>query len=354
MISPHHPTLSPQELYQTLQIFIPQKLSIFILGDPGQGKTEITRQAAAACNADFVPVFLAIKDPTDIGGYPSLVDNPESKYGKDAVFMPFGDMKKLLTAEKLTVCFADDLGISPKLMQGAWMQCVCEREINGHKISDNVMFISASNLKGGNTGVTTILDPLMNKHTTCVHLKNTFEDWCMWAVKEAMLPYEIIYFVRWQPEILNAYKSMPDLSQTPTARGIEHCAQIYKSGISESVRARLFAGAIGEEYAVKLEGFLKFYKNLPNPDMVIADPEGAEIPKDPGQIYALCAALAQRAKESSIDAIITYANRLTNDANAGAEFSVALVCDSVRKDPQNLAQGNKFIEWSTINHDVLI
>jgi hypothetical protein len=234
------------------------------------------------------------------------------------------------------------------------MQCVCEREINGHKISDHVVFISASNLKGGNTGVTTILDPLMNKHTTVVHLRNIFDDWCKWAVKIAKLPYEIVYFVRWQPDVLKAYKPTPDLSQTPTARGLEHCADILKTGISSSVRGRLFAGSIGEEFAVQLEGFLKFYKNLPNPDMVIADPENAEIPTDPGQIYALCAALANRAKDSSIDAIITYANRLTNDQNAGAEFSVALVCDSVRKDPQNLAQGQKFIEWSTENHDVLI
>jgi len=351
MISPHHPTLSPSELYQTLRLFIPQKLPIFILGDPGQGKTEITRKATIDCGADFVPIFLAMKDPTDIGGYPSLIDGPD---GKEAVFMPFGDMKKLLNAEHLTVCFADDLGISPKIMQGAWMQCVCEREINGHKISDHVTFISASNLKGGNSGVTSILDPLMNKHTTCVHLVNNFEDWCRWAVEDLQLPYEIVYFVRWKPDVLTSYKPMPDLAQTPTARGIFHCAQIYRSGVPEKIRPRLFAGAIGEEYAVHLEGFLRFYKQLPNPDQVIADPQRAPIPKEPGQIYALCAALSQRAKESTIDAIITYASRLSTDPNAGAEFSVALVCDSVRKDPQNLAQGQVFQDWTSEHHDILI
>jgi hypothetical protein len=352
--SPFHPTLSPSELFDTLCAFINEGLPLFILGDPGQGKTQITRQAAERCDADFVPVFLAMKDPTDIGGYPTLIDAPNSQHGKDAIFMPFGDMKKLITAKKKTMCFADDLGIAPTIMQGSWMQCVCEREINGHPISDQVVFVSASNLKGGNTGVTRILDPLMNKHAAVVHLKNTFKDWCWWAVKKAHLPYEIVYFVRWVPDVLTAYEPTPDLSQTPTARGLEHCAQIYKSAVPPKVRARLFAGAIGEEYAVKLEGFLKFYKDLPNPDEVIAHPDTAAIPKDPGQIYALGAALANRAKESNIDAIITYANRLTSDPNAGAEFSVALVCDSIRKDPQNLAQGQKFIDWSSENVDVLI
>lgn len=348
------PILTPSELYETLRVFIPQKLPIFILGDPGQGKTEITRQAAFDCDADFLPIFLAMKDPTDIGGYPSLIDNPKAKYGKDAIFMPFADMKTLLTAQRLTVCFADDLGIAPKIMQGSWMQCVCEREINGHKISDNITFISASNLKGGNSGVVTILDPLMNKHTTCIQLINNFDDWCKWAVEDAQLPYEIVYFVRWQPDVLTAYEPMPDLAQTPTARGIYHCAQIYKSGISEKIRPKLFAGSIGSQYAVKLEGFLRFYKELPNPDDVIADPDNAPIPKDPGQIYALCAALSQRAAQKTIDAIITYANRLTTNPNAGAEFSVALVCDSVRKDQQKLARGKKFQDWTVEHHDVLI
>lgn len=89
-------------------------------------------------------------------------------------------------------------------------------------------------------------------------------------------------------------------------------------------------------------------------DQVIADPQRAPIPKEPGQIYALCAALSQRAKESTIDAIITYASRLSTDPNAGAEFSVALVCDSVRKDPQNLAQGQVFQDWTSEHHDILI
>jgi len=356
MESAYEPILSPVELFDTLVTFINHKMPLFIIGDPGQGKTEITRQATEFCNADFIPIFLAIKDPTDIGGYPTVLTD-QTTGEKEAIFLPFGDMRKMLEAEKLTVCFADDLGISPKIMQGAWMQCVCEREINGHKISDNVVFISASNYKGGNTGVTTILDPLMNKHTAVVRLQNTFKDWCKWAVEYAHLPYEIVYFVRWKPDILTAYKPMPDLSQTPTARGIKHCADILKAmgkNTASGLRGRLFAAAIGAEYAVQLEGFLKFYKDLPNPDMIIADPDNAEIPTDPGQLYALCAALSHRAKESSIDAIIRYANRLTDATGAGAEFSVALVCDSVRKDPKNLAQGNEFINWSSINSDILI
>jgi hypothetical protein len=295
------PILSPKELFETLIVFIKNRLALFILGDPGQGKTQITRQAAEHCGADFVPIFLPSKDPVDIIGYPTIV---EVDNVKKATFLPFGDMEKLLTAEKPTVCFADDLGPSAKLMQAAWMQCVCEREISGHKISDNVVFISASNLKGGNTGVSTILEPLMNKHVSVVQLKNNFVDWCEHATNTAKLPYEIVYFTKWQPAIFDAYEPMTDLSQTPTARGIEHCAQIFKTGINSNIRARLFAGAIGKEYAVKLDGFLRFYKDLPNPDLIIADPDHAEIPEEPGPLWALCCALAKRASETSIEAII--------------------------------------------------
>jgi hypothetical protein len=159
---------------------------------------------------------------------------------------------------------------------------------------------------------------------------------------------KIMYFVRFCPKVLSAFAPTPDITTTPTPRGIEHCSDIYKTGINGKLRAKLFAGAIGVEYAVQMEGFLRFFSNLPNPDNVIADPDNAGIPDEPGHLYALCCALAERAREATIDPIITYANRLQD------EFSVALVLDSVRKDKKNLATGKPFVDWVSRHEDVLI
>lgn len=347
----YEPIVTPTEYYQTAVSFIQNRLSLFVLGDPGQGKTDITRQAAAEAGAAFLHIFLAVKDPVDIGGYPVTYEKDGEKR---AMFVPFGDMYKLLTTDELLVCAADDMGIAPKIIQGAWMQVVCERTINGHDISDNVVFFSASNLKGGNTGVTTILDPLMNKHTSVIQLKNNYDCWCKWAVKAKKIAHEIVGFARFKPDVFEAYKPMPDLTQTPTARGLHHCSQILETGISGDLRGRIFAGSIGAEYASALDGYLQFYKDIPNPDSVIADPDTAPIPTgEPGKIYALCSALSTRAKPSSIDSIITYANRLADAPNAGREFTVSLVLDSVRKDP-NCRQGQKFIDWNAANADLLV
>ena len=346
------PVLTPREYFDVAVTFIRNGMSLMVKGSPGQGKTQITRQACEHTKAEFIPIFLPVKDPTDLSGFPMTYENPETGK-KEADFLPFGDLKKILEAsdhpEVPYVVFADDIGNAAKLMQASWMQYVCEREMNGQKIPDNVVFISATNRKDDKTGVTGIIESLKNKHHAIVELVTDMDDWCKWAV-EASLPHEIVYFVRWRPAVLRAFKpsATADITTTPTPRGLEHCADIFRTGINGSLRGKLFAGAIGVEWAVQLEGFLHFFSELPNPDMIIADPEGSEIPEEPGHLYALCCALSERARESTIDSIITYANRLDD------EFSVALVLDSVRQDKKRLATGQVFIDWVTKHADVLI
>jgi len=344
------PVLTPREYFDVLVTFIRNGMSLMVKGSPGQGKTQICRQAAAHVNAVFIPIFLPVKDPSDLNGFPAFFEDKETGVRR-ADFQPYGDLAKILDAAKEPkrpyVVFADDIGNAAKLLQASWMQFVCEREMNGHKIPDNVVFISATNKRSDKTGVTSIIESLKNKHHAIVELVTALDDWCAWAVPAGVEP-RIKSFVRFQPKVLRAFAPTPDITTTPTPRGIEHCSDIYKTGINGHLRGKLFAAAIGVEYAVQMEGFLKFFTDIPNPDSVITDPDNAEIPDEPGFLYALCCALAERATEDTIDAIITYANRLQD------EFSVALVLDSIRRDKDNLATGKMFVDWISSHSDVLI
>ena len=83
-----------------------------------------------------------------------------------AEFLPFGDLRALIQADKDTVFFLDDLGQAPPTVQAAAMQLILARRINGHHVSDSVTFIAATNRKQDKAGVSGILEPVKSRFAT--------------------------------------------------------------------------------------------------------------------------------------------------------------------------------------------
>ncbi len=94
-------------------------------------------------------------------------------------------------------------------------------------------------------------------------------------------------------------------------------------------------------------GFLQIARDLPDPDLILMDPKGAEVPTDPATLYALVTALGLRVSDQTAPALLTYAERLP------AEFSVVMVRDMSRRDKAALTGTREFQAWATKNHDLL-
>jgi hypothetical protein len=350
------PVYTPSQAHDALVPLIRAGLPVLLVGQPGQGKTEIVEQVCKELKYDMIKTHPVVDEPIDYKGFP--FPYTDSNGVPRAAFIPFADLEKMMTAEKPTLSFADDAGHAPKAVQAAYMQLLLNRAINGIKISDHVRFIAASNRKEDKAGVQGFLEPLKDRFTTIMELISSLEDWIAWAVKQK-LPFEIISFVRYQPGILMEWEPRPDFSRTPTPRGIFGVAQMLKAGIPENLRLKLIAGAIGKRRAAEFLSFLDIYKELIDPDEVIKNPTKVKIPTKPGHKYALCGALAARAKKSTIDAIITFANRFSDpkefsDGIPQDEFCVFLVRDAINMDPINLSKTKGFIDWTDKHQDVLI
>ena len=90
-------------------------------------------------------------------------------------------------------------------------------------------------------------------------------------------------------------------------------------------------GAVGEGAALEYLAFRAMAKSLVNLDAILLNPDKAEIPSKPSELYATAIGLAGRANDTNFARIATYANRLFSEADKG-EFAVLLVRDSIRKD----------------------
>ena len=128
------------------------------------------------------------------------------------------------------------------------------------------------------------------------------------------------------------------------------------AGTPKELEFPLFTGAAGEGFSTEFLAFLRIYRNLPNPDLVLMNPQTAEIPTDPATLYALCGALAARASEQNFSRLIEYANRLTAEEHGGmkhGEFSLLLITDILHSKPE-LKNTKAFIDWSVKNQGLLI
>jgi len=329
--------MRPAELTKTLAATIKAKLPVLIKGAPGCGKSDIVTAAAEAAGAKVVLMHPVVCDPTDFKGLPCVVD------GK-ADFLPFGDLNALMTAKTLTVAFLDDLGQAPAVVQAAAMQLILARQINGHKISDHVVFIAATNRREDRAGVTGILEPVKSRFATIVELSPNVDDWCGWALDNDVPP-ELVAFVRFRPGLLTDPGVVTnDIVNRPSPRTVTNLGRLYSAGLSD---LETLSGAAGQGFAAEFVGFLRVWQSLPAIDDILAAPEKAQVPTNPAALYAISTALANRITKETAGKMFRYLTRLPE------EFSVLGVRDALRTCPaaSNCAE---FVKWATTHQNVLI
>ena len=331
--------MKPSELTSLLAATIPAKLPVLITGAPGVGKSDIVGKATSAATADLIIDHPAVDDPIDFKGAIMQVNGHVD-------FQPVGNLRRIVEATKPTVFFLDDLGQAPAAVQAACMQLLCARRIGEHLVSDQVTIIGATNRRTDRAGVNGLLEPVKSRFVSIVNLDVDLDDWVRWALA-AGLPTELIAFVRFRPNLLHDFKPSADLVNTPSPRTVANVARLMQAGIPASLEYEVYAGAAGEGFAAEFIGFLRIFRNLPNPDLILMNPDAVDVPADPATLYALCGALSRKASDNTIDRLVRYYNRLP------AEFSVLAVRDSVQVCP-SVVNSRSFIEWASKHQDVLI
>jgi hypothetical protein len=328
--------MTPKTLKTTLLVAMANNMSTLIKGAPGIGKSDIMEQVAKELKMDLIISHPVVSDPTDYKGLPGIVD------GK-AEFLPYGDLRKLMEAKKPTICFLDDLGQAPAVVQAACMQLLLARQINGKAISKHITFAAATNRRKDRAGVTGILEPVKSRFKTIVELEADSDEWIEWAFENEM-PAELIGFIHFRPAMLNSDEATADIVNHPCPRTIAAAGQWINLGVTSH---EVLAGCIGPGAAAELIGFLKVFKSLPNIAAILLDPKKTAVPEDPAARYAVVAALVEKATEDNADRILQYADRLP------ADFSVLLVRDMIRKD-NKIQNTTGFINWSVKHADALL
>lgn len=293
--------MRPSDLSRTLAAVLPAGRPVYLWGPPGVGKSSVVRQAACELKLAVVDLRATLLDPVDLRGLPRLV--------KDiAVWCP----PAFLPRAGHGVLFLDELAQAPPLVQAACLQLVLDRRLGEYELPEGWVVVAASNRQEDRAGAHRLISPLLNRF---VHLDLDVcpDDWQQWAVTAGIAP-EVRAFLRFRPGLLFQFDASTNPRAFPTPRSWQFVSDVLAKTPLNLLHP-VITGCVGEGAAVEFLGFVRLYRELPDLDAVLRDPDHAPVPREPAVLYALVRALVElcRSDRAPLSEFVRYASRLPDE-----------------------------------------
>lgn len=339
--------MKPSLLKEAIITYLEAGLNPYIHSSPGMGKSDIVRSVRDYYESLFTGFgFRDIRasqfDAVDTRGLPTVKD--QTTFWCTPSFWP---------TEGRGIIFLDELSSAVPLTKAALYQLILDRCLGDYKVPDEWYIIAAGNLETDNAIVSkdgTALD----SRFAHLYLEVDVTDWVAWALDNGLY-MPLVAFIKFRPTLLHVFDPKSKARSFPCPRTVYFVSRLYDSGktINPALEYELVSGIVGEGFTVEWLAFHRIFRSLPNPDMVLANPQSASIPTDIATLYALCGALAKKVTESSMDNFYTYLKRLRIEvADRGKELGIVAMQLAVKRDSK-LVNTSAYIKWIAENQDVI-
>jgi MoxR-like ATPase len=317
---------------RALRALIGARQPVFLWGGPGIGKSAIVRKLAAQLGLPLQDVRALLLDPVDLRGLPFLASDGRSKWATP----------EFLPQDGSGILFLDELNAAPAMVQAGCYQLVLDRKLGEYRLPDGWAIVAAGNREGDRAVTTRMPTPLRNRF---VHLEFEIDmqEWAEWAIASGIRA-EIIAFLRFRPELLSVFDK--DANAFPSPRSWEFVSRILDAAAEPAIEHDLFAGAVGPGAATEFSAFLRMFRDLPNIDAILLNPQKEPVPETAAAQYAVATALARCASDMNFDRVCAYLERMP------AEFNVLCVRDASLRRPE-IRHTPAYTKWAIHNHHVL-
>jgi hypothetical protein len=319
----------------------------FFIGDPGVGKTAISRQAAKECEVPYFQTIVAQFDPGELAGLPfmgqvkvtRMLDGKPHEAMEDRMirlrpsYLPdINDQNQQIGLYNL-----DELPQTTLAGQNIMSQLVNEWRIGEHMISQGIT-ISCTGNKPENKAGTTPMPAHLKDRLMFIRVRADHEEWSLYAAKRALHPM-VRSYIRKYPE--NLHKFVPGSDSCPTPRSWEKVSNLLGMGMEKDIRFAALCGTVGEGVSHEFETYMRIGDKLPDPDEVIRNPETAPLfaPADADIITLLLASLADKTTAKNIGQVLKYIKRLPNQ-----EFAAVYATDAFNRD-ESLLDTKEGRDW---------
>lgn len=309
----------------------------YLQSEPGVGKTSICMKAALDANHQFVGFIGAQYDPAEMAGFLFFDKDTRATWRMKPDFLPADANPKKPDPSKRFFVLCDEFAQMSMMQKNIMAQLIQERRLGEHHLAAFSTLALAGNRAADRAGVQP--DPThVTDRVFIINVMADREDWEVWALQNEIRP-EIISYLKFRPHFFSNFD--PAAKKNATPRGWAKVSTFLHMNLPPHIELAAIQGQVGPGPAADFMGYLKVYRDLPDIDMIIADPKRGMVPdvkKQPDVVYAVCGALSSKATTKNIGNIIQYSERLPG------EFSVMLIKDALTRD-QKLKTCKEVLVW---------
>lgn len=302
--------MRPTEAIQALKVAVAARQPVMLHGSPGIGKSDVVRQVASELGMDLIDIRLSQLDPVDLRGIPSVdKERGVTSWNIPDFFPTDKDSKGIL--------FLDELPSAPQAVQAAGYQLVLDRKLGNYELPEGWIVVAAGNRTTDGAIVNKMSTALKNRFMHIDYEVNN-DDWTQWALSAGVSP-EVIGFLRFRPMLLNEFEArnnsaeerkrvqmLKDSKAFATPRSWAFLDRIFKQDPPKEIENELYQGIVGEGAAAEFSGYIRYYRNLPNLDTLLLNPEKTPVPEEPAVLYALSAGLGAKASPGNFERMCIY------------------------------------------------
>ena len=316
------PHTDPQ--LSALMLAVMADLPVLLWGEPGIGKTAAMSQLAADLGLPLTTVIASVHEPSDFSGLPVIGEDP----AEQGVPMAPPDWAVRLVRAGRGLLFLDELSTAPPAVQAALLRLVLERRVGALRLPPAVRIVAAANPRSSAADGWELSPPLANRF---VHLQWTYEHEIVvrglggtWPrtvlprLDRELLPDAVGFARRAVCAFLSARPTLVHRMPTDEARrggpwpsprswemALRLVAFATAAGVSRDVLSIVVRGTVGDGPGLELLASLDRL-DLPDPEQLLADPAGTELPErgDLRQavLDAVVAAVRQRPEKARWEA----------------------------------------------------
>lgn len=327
-----------------------------LMGEPGIGKSAMLRRIAEKLGMDYAYIDVPNLDLGDVAMPVVDHETKTTRYYPNARFK--------LQEGKPVVIMLDEYskGAEPiKNMLHPLFE-VNDSRLGDVRVPDGSVIFSTGNLSTDGVGDS------MKAHTKArltmlVARKPSSEEWLAWANLTGRIDPTVCAWVDRYPHVLASYldggqgdnpyifnpRTVQDSFVCP--RTLELASNIVSRRADFSADALIAAltGVIGEAGARDMQAFVAYADQLPSKAQIIANPQTAPVPTQPGACAVVVYSLIQASEKDNFSKFMEYIGRF--DAEWQACFAINMARNTSK---QAIAFGNKdFAKWVADNQDLL-
>jgi MoxR-like ATPase len=281
---------------EALTLAVAADLPVLLWGEPGIGKTAAVTQLADELELPLTTVIASVHEPSDFSGLPVVGDDPASQ----GVPMAPPDWAVRLVRQGRGLLFLDELSTAPPAVQAALLRLVLERRVGSLTLPPGVRIVAAANPRASAADGWELSAPLANRfvHLPWAHdpevvvrgLGGTWPRATLPRLDPAEVPRAVELARRAVCGLLAARpRLVHQLPANEPRRGgawpsprtwdmaLRLIAFATAARAPRDVLSLLVRGVVGDGPGLELLAGID-RMDLPDPEDVLADPAGAELP----------------------------------------------------------------------------